>query len=295
MVNSTATFDVSWEMARKKGEKFPMTSAIKEFSFLNRWFIFKRKRQESMAAATVAEEASRPTSESPSSGTSARAAATVPRGRAENLAANARAVGMAATTVQREAAAAAANLRNERTVQVARAIASATPEMAAQNATVEVAPGPAAAGERAYTKGEVFLFYGKAALNDDQLRMKDPGAGRWLAPSARFPIEDLETKAIYPTVDHYIAGMRIKLATDKPELAETLFGREGSIHQKFLADRLSLTNAGTKPLSEEEDARLLEAEVAAVRDAMREPFLKRYWRGASGKIVDEAKWARSDL
>jgi predicted NAD-dependent protein-ADP-ribosyltransferase YbiA (DUF1768 family) len=58
-----------------------------------------------------------------------------------------------------------------------------------------------------------------------------------------------------------------------------------------LTDRVALTNAGTKPLSEEEDARLLEAEIAAVKDAMREPFLKRYWRGAPGKIVDEAKWA----
>jgi predicted NAD-dependent protein-ADP-ribosyltransferase YbiA (DUF1768 family) len=156
---------------------------------------------------------------------------------------------------------------------------------------VAVAPGPGAPTERSYTKGEVFLFYGKAGLNDEQLKMKDPGAGRWLSPSARFPIDDAETGIIYPTIEHYIAGMRIKVATDKPELAETIFSREGSIHQKFLTDRVALTNAGTKPLSEEEDTRLLEAEVAAVKDAMREPFLKRYWRGAPGKIVDEAKWA----
>jgi predicted NAD-dependent protein-ADP-ribosyltransferase YbiA (DUF1768 family) len=156
---------------------------------------------------------------------------------------------------------------------------------------VGVAPGPAAPAERSYTKGEVFLFYGKAGLNDEQLKIKDPGAGRWLSPSARFPIEDSETKVIYPTVEHYIAGMRMKLATTKPELAESLFSREGSIHQKFLTDRVALTNAGTKQLSEEEDARLLEAEVAAVKDAMREPYLKRYWRGTPGKIVDEAVWA----
>jgi predicted NAD-dependent protein-ADP-ribosyltransferase YbiA (DUF1768 family) len=87
-------------------------------------------------------------------------------------------------------------------------------------------------------------------------------------------------------MEHYIAGMRVKLASDKPELAKTLFSREGTIHQKFLTDRLALTNAGTKPLSEEEDARLLEAEVAAVKDAMRVPYLKRY-----KAIVDEAAWA----
>ena len=294
MVNSTAMFETSWDMARKKGEKFPMSPAIKEFSFLNRWFIFKRKRQESMAAATMAEAKNKSGIQGPRP--SPAATVNQSRGRSETLRANAQANAAAATTLQSNAvrsananAQEAANtLRNERTAQVARA---ANLGSEAANATVEVAPGAAAPTGRSYTKGEVFLFYGKAALNDEQLKIKDPGAGRWLSPSARFPIEDPETKVVYPTVDHYIAGMRMKLATNKPELAGSIFGREGSIHQKFLTDRVALTNAGTKSLSEEEDARLLEAEVAAVKDAMREPFLKRFWRGSAGKIVDEAKWA----
>ena len=283
MVNSTATFDISWEMAKKKGEKFPMSPAIKEFSFLNRWFIFKRKRQESVAAASVAEAATI------DSGVTSRLVSMTPRGRSETVANSARATAAAATAIQTSDA---ANARNKRTNQVAQAVATVKPKPVAQapEGTVAVAPGAAAPTERSYTKGEVFLFYGKASL-EDQLKMKDPGAGRWLSPSARFPIEDAETTLIYPTVEHYIAGMRLKLATDKPELAETIFSREGSIHQKFLTDRVALTNGGTKPLSEEEDTRLLEAEVAAVKDAMREPYLKRYWRGTPGKIVDEAKWA----
>jgi predicted NAD-dependent protein-ADP-ribosyltransferase YbiA (DUF1768 family) len=291
MVNSTATFDVSWEMAKKKGEKFPMSPAIQEFSFLNRWFIFKRKRQESVAAAAVAEAAATgvksglvPTTPAAAAAAAAQSTTAVPRGRSETVANAARATSLAATAIQTSDA---ANARNKRTSQVAQAVAQA----AAPEGTVAVAPGAAAPTERSYTKGEVFLFYGKAGLNDEQLKMKDPGAGRWLSPSARFPIEDPENNTVYPTVEHYIAGMRVKLATDKPELAETIFSRDGSIHQKFLTDRVALTNAGTKPLSEEEDARLLEAEIAAVKDAMREPFLKRYWRGAPGKIVDEAKWA----
>jgi predicted NAD-dependent protein-ADP-ribosyltransferase YbiA (DUF1768 family) len=288
MVNSTATFDVSWEMAKKKGEKFPMSDAIKEFSFLNRWFIFKRKRQESVAAAVVAEaEVTGTASRKVGTAKATAKAVAEPKGRSETLANAARANAQAATTVQE----ADATLRNRRANQVAQVANATAAPQAAPEGTVAVAPGPAAPTERSYTKGEVFLFYGKAGLNDEQLKMKDPGAGRWLSPSARFPIEDAETGIIYPTIEHYIAGMRIKLATDKPELAETIFSREGSIHQKFLTDRVALTNAGTKPLSEEEDTRLLEAEVAAVKDAMREPFLKRYWRGTPGKIVDEAKWA----
>jgi predicted NAD-dependent protein-ADP-ribosyltransferase YbiA (DUF1768 family) len=292
MVNSTATFDVSWAMSQKKGEKFPMGPAIKEFSFLNRWFIFKRKRQESIAAAVVAENAALG---SPANAANAKAKANAPanavananvksnaapnKGRSAALKANAQANAAAATAIQEAEAS-----NNSKGASAAEPQANAQPFSPAK--TVAVAPGPAAPAGRTYAEGEVFLFYSKAATKKDVLGIKDPGAGRWLAPSARFPIEDPEDKTVYPTVEHYMGGMRAKLATDKPELGKSLFSREGTVHQKFLADRLALTNAGTKPLSEEEDARILEAEIAAVKDAMRTPYLKRY-----KATVDEAKWA----
>ena len=40
---STHTFDVSHQMAEKGKQLFPMSEPVKEFSFLNRWFIFKRQ------------------------------------------------------------------------------------------------------------------------------------------------------------------------------------------------------------------------------------------------------------
>ena len=40
--SSTNTFDVSYEMARKTGKRYNMPESVKQFSFLNRWFIFKR-------------------------------------------------------------------------------------------------------------------------------------------------------------------------------------------------------------------------------------------------------------
>jgi len=277
MVNSTATFDVSYAMSQKKGEKFAMGPAIQEFSFLNRWFIFKRKRQESMAAAAA------PANVVPSAKRmNEQPAANV--GRSATVKKNAQNAAAAATAVQ-ESEAAALNRTQLRTAQVAEA---ANTTALSPGRTVPVARGPAAdpATARSYTEGEVFLFYGKAGIKKDVLGIKDPGAGRWLAPSSRFPIEDTEDKTIYPTVDHYIAGMRVKLASDKPELAKSLFSREGTIHQKFLTDRLALTDAGTKPMSEEEDARILESETAAVKDAMRPPYLKRY-----KATIDEGVWA----
>lgn len=40
---STNTFDVSYQMAEKGKQSFPMSDSVKEFSFLNRWFIFIRQ------------------------------------------------------------------------------------------------------------------------------------------------------------------------------------------------------------------------------------------------------------
>ena len=297
MVNSTATFDVSWSMAQKKGEKFEMGSAIKEFSFLNRWFIFKRMRQESMAAAVVAQNS---VSKVVAPGVAAAAAAPgaapgATNGRAANVKKNAQMQAAAASAVQAEEAAALKNSMAKTNAVVAAAASALPPEQRVgytPERTVPVAPGPAAdpGAGRSYTEGEVFLFYSKAASKKDVLRIGDPGAARWIAPSARFPIKDVddESGTVYPTMEHYVGGMRVKMATDppKPDLAKALFSREGTIHQKFLGDRLALTSAGTRPLAEEEDARLLETEIAAVKDAMRAPYLKRY------KVtVDEAKWA----
>jgi predicted NAD-dependent protein-ADP-ribosyltransferase YbiA (DUF1768 family) len=148
-----------------------------------------------------------------------------------------------------------------------------------------VAPGPGAAA-RPYAAGEIFQFYQGAALKDS-LGLQDAGAARWISPQAPFPIEDPEDKAVvYPTVEHFLAGMKVKLASSKPELAKTLFSREGTIHQKFLGERITETNGGTKLLPEDKDFELLRQETLAVRDAVRDPSLHKY-----KAVIDEAAWA----
>jgi predicted NAD-dependent protein-ADP-ribosyltransferase YbiA (DUF1768 family) len=79
--------------------------------------------------------------------------------------------------------------------------------------------------------------------------------------------------------------MRVKLASDKPELAKTLFSREGTIHQKFHNIRMTEMGGGTTPLAEARDYELLKEEVAEVKDYSRPPMLKRY-----KCAVDESKW-----
>ena len=285
MVNSSATFDVSYEMAKKKGEKYQMGDAIRQFSFLNRWFIFKRKRQESMAAAVVAE---RGQAAANNLGVGALPPNTSQnRGRSAMLKANAEAAAAAAANISElskqgegaaaAAAAAAANINVSRGFNVS------------PGRSVPVGPGPAMdpALKRTFTENEVFLFYSKAATKKDILGIGDPGAGRWLAPTARYPIEDPEGKTVYPTIEHYLAGMRLKYASNKPELSKSLVSREGSIHQIFLNERLALINPQTGKISEKDDESLLESEIARLKLSMKPSSLSNKY----GAIIDEAKWA----
>ena len=294
--SSSATFDGSYDKI-KKGQ-YPMSDTVKQFSFLNRWFVFKKKRQEDVAgAAAVAVTV----------GNVAASNANAVGNKKNNAAANAAAnAGAAATT--NVGASATANLAkppvkpraNRRSNAAATAALSeadknaivSSEQVAAATAvpvalrTVAVAPGEAAPEPPRYALGEIFLFYVDAAVKDT-LGLKDPGAARWLAPSAPFPIEDTVDKTIvYPSLEHAIAGMQLRSASDKPELASALFGREGTIHQKSLNERLVESAGGTKPISEQRDYELLKAESTEVKDAMRPASLKRY-----SVTLDPAKWA----
>ena len=178
---------------------------------MNRWFIFKRKRQETMAAAAVAEI---PIASAP---VAPNVIANI--GRTASARSKANAIADAATAIQ---------ITNKR-----RGVKEGKVEEnihITPSRTVAVAPGPAADPEtkKSYAIGEVFQFYTDASVAKDVLGLEDNGAARWLAPSAPFPIKDKDgdREIVYPTMEHYIGGMRAKLATNKPELAETIFSRE---------------------------------------------------------------------
>ena len=94
----------------------------------------------------------------------------------------------------------------------------------------------------------------------------------------------------YPTVNHYLAAMKYKLATDKPELAEDLFSSKGTIHTKYLRqrDQIASFHKGQKQerqVKESEDQELLRAEAADVAEAAQPRMIKRY-----KAEFDEAKW-----
>lgn len=286
---STATFDVSWDMANKRGGGYAMSEVAKQFSFLNRWFVFKRKRQETTAEAIVAEA-------------NATAAQQMEVAREATVSAMPTAVGRTATIRNRAAATAAAATAAQKNSALIpgegeSALAAANGQGRVLNnlaaRTVPVAPGEGAPPRRVYTPEEVLNFYQGAAIKD-VLGIKDPGAARWLSPGAPFQIVDPDDETlVYPSVEHFMAGMRVKLASNKTKesremaatLAAALFGRESDIHQRMLNKRLSIRATG-KEITEKEDALMLDEELAMIKEGQKPAVLK-----SRGVIIDDAAWA----
>ena len=100
--------------------------------------------------------------------------------------------------------------------------------------------------DRKFAVKEIFRFGIDVDEAPSNVRVKneagkpDRHVARWLSLAAPFPIPDPDNPEItYPSVEHYLAGMKLKLASTKPDLAEKLMSTKGAIHQQFLRDRLA--------------------------------------------------------
>lgn len=236
LTHSTNTFDVSYDMAKKNGEKYIMADAIKQFSFLNRWFVFQRKRQASPLET-----------ESSGLGSLRQNAVQSVRSNEEIKEAD------------------EDDIKEQRSAAVKTSVLPDVP---------------------LYATGELFQFFDSAA-EKDVLKIGDKTAGQWLSPSAPFPIDDPAADGVtYPSLDHYLAAQRWRVASSTPDIATSVFSNEGSIHQEFLRQRLLESEAGKKPISDKRNRELLKAESAAVRDAIRPTAFKKY-----KSVFDEAQWA----
>jgi predicted NAD-dependent protein-ADP-ribosyltransferase YbiA (DUF1768 family) len=241
---STELFGDTFAAAARKGEKFPMIPVVRQYSFFNRWFIFKRRRGGALLEAADAEAMVASAEKSP-------------------LVA---AAGEEAPPERPALAAAAANLR---------------PSFA-------TAAAPAASGKKKYGITELLQFYVDASLAD-KLKIGDPEATRWLAPSAHFPIKD--GKDEYPSLDHYMAAMKYKRASNKPTLATELFSTGGTIHQEFLRREQTLSAGGARALTADQKQELIKGERKMVLEAGEPAAFGKYRatfdKGAWETIKDE--------
>ena len=115
-------------------------------------------------------------------------------------------------------------------------------------------------------------------------------AQRWLAPGSPFAIQDPDPRSAgerYPSMEHFLAAMKYKVATDKPNLAQSIFGPDGTIHQKFLRQKQAEigVGAGAKPLTEAREAALLTEELKEIHAESRLAAMKK-WKAK----FDEPKW-----
>ena len=280
LAKSTDLFGPAFDQAKKAGRSYAMIESIQQFSFFNRWFIFKRVRATDSLDATKS-----------AMGTIRAAASALPSNRG---------LAPSAPTGEPNEIVGTADERLEKLENEANAALNATGGPAASAAVaktpglkkpirtlpVAAAPGEKAPGAQTYATGELFQFFADAA-EKDVLGIGDKTAGQWLAPTAPFPIEDPDdSEVVYPSMDHYLGAMRYKISSDKPELAANLFGREGSVHQSFLRKRLLLSEGGKKPISDLMDKTLLKEEAMKVREEIRPAAFKKY-----KATFNEAEWA----
>jgi predicted NAD-dependent protein-ADP-ribosyltransferase YbiA (DUF1768 family) len=116
----------------------------------------------------------------------------------------------------------------------------------------------------------------------DKLKIGDQDAGRWLAPSAQFPIKD---DFEYPSVEHYLAAMKYAQASNKPNLGKELFAMDGTIHQEFQRKRATETAQGSRTLSPEREHELLKEERNRVNEEVSAAGFKKY-----RATFDDGKW-----
>jgi len=259
--HSTNLFSKSFDMTRGK---YNMSDIVKQFSFLNRWFIFRKK---SDYVAAVEDTLVQPGLE-----------ATVKK-KKDSIAKTITALGDNLAITQTEEPAKVI-LAKEEIQNETEAIYSPTDPIAR---TIMVDAGPAAQPGKTYAKNEVYQFYIGAAL-EDKLKIKDPGAARWLSPSARFIIN--EDGISYPSLDHYLAAMMYKHASNKPDLAEKIFSRNGSIHLGYTRKRLEESQGETKSISERRDFELIKEEVHDIKEAISPKAFKQY-----GAVFNASQYA----
>ena len=274
---STNLFDASHRMASDAKKKYPMVPAVEQFSFLNRWFIFVRRgsgKAEAAVAAAAAEEAG---------------------GAAAGLVGQVEPIGAAAGAGALENSGASESKMDAegRIIRMGEALpappaGSLAEAMETAGAVSQERTIPAEGTARKYAATQVFIVSPDAAEGDLSKLEIGSFPGRYLHTSRLFNIPDPEDPSVtYPSVEHYLAAMKYKKATNKPARAQQLFSNDGEIHRSANESRLTKQYALGRELNAKEDYAMMKAESEKVRDATLPGAFK-----AQSATFDEGAWVR---
>jgi hypothetical protein len=274
--NSTNLFSESYEMSKKGGRNYVMSDCVKQFSFLNRWFIFKKRREiveeDDEEYVPIVNNRKKKVEEKYDEEQKQELSKREEEIQEPTLINKALETEDIPKSINKPF-----EITGEQIAEKEESDLIPLTQVAAIERTIPVAPGIAQPAQKLYSANEVFNFYMEAPFDDKKLKIGDKGAARWLAPSSPFPIEDPDNKSIlYPSTEHFMAAMMYKYGSDKPDLAVTLLSREGTIHQEFVRKRLIEVEGLKKPISEDRDFQLLKDEITDVKDAIRPASFKKY-------------------
>jgi len=268
LAHGSEMFGETYKSAKDYGKSYKMSKAEMDFSFLNRWFIFV-KTQDVLASKEEPEEEFVPINtirEKPT----AKVLPSLKKVIRETLADKVLSKEEGARNVVVDSV----KLMNKEGVAVSEDAVEEEDdaEEAGENTflrTIPVAKSSAALS-KIYTSNQIFKFYFNAPMSKDELKMNDKEAARYISPQYPFQIRDFDDpKIIYPSIEHFMAGMVYKYGTNKPDLADTLFSRTGSVHQKLLRKRLLASKGGQEAIPYDVDHDILNEELADIRIELR--------------------------
>jgi len=260
LVDSTNLFKKSYEMALAAGYNFQMSDPLKEFSFLNRWFIFKRKslrrKGEGEGEGLLLEEVA--TASSASASAASASSASSASSAVEELPLVLQESEVELPLVDAEVAPVGTlDLIEAEAPAAALELVEASSSSSSSSAAAEAATGP------------IFQFYHRSAQKDD-FKRKDPHWRRYLSTFAPFNFQDKDTPTIiYPTFEAVLGAEKYKVATNRKELGPQLFGSLGSLHQS-VATKL----AAVSKQSIDKQTEVLEEQGDAQRDAQKAVRMK---------------------
>ena len=232
--HSSNLFSESYAMATTGGFTFPMSPKVKTFSFLNRWFLFRRRSTGNGVAPSVV---------APSVVAKVTAKNVILPSIVEALAADAVTEG-ATEGVAEEVAEVVAPAE-----EVAEVVAPAEEVATAEEVALPLADGPA------------YQFYHKSGAKDE-IKVGDKHWRRYISTFTPYAFKDTTNPAIvYPSMEAALGAAKYMIATNKPELGAQLFSLTGNIHQGY-----EMKKPGK---SADEVATLIEEEGSAMRDAQK--------------------------
>jgi hypothetical protein len=296
ITSGTNMFEVSHKIAEKSGKKYDMPEAVKEYSFLNRWFIFKRIKLTEINSEDIIEDESDDsdieisdmgvgTKTEVKKGLSEWTSQTV-KSATQKIKENPSIISKADELII-ESRQPIVDTVKDQSVRDKFPMIDEQKVFGQEVKTIPVTNEPPT--NKVFTSTQIFKI-GDSVPIKDALKIGEPDAGRYLSlisPTTifdRIETDDGIKEIVYPTVEHYLAAMKYKHATNKPELAESLFSREGSIHKKFVGKRLNELGDKKKLISDRDYELLLE-EIKEVRLSTTTSMFSTY-----GVQFDNNKW-----